>query len=92
MPAASRDRQERSRGDRDQRRDQYDGILFDKLASPNAAVDLGWIGWIPDYPDPDAMLGALLENGSVAPTFDDPATRKQLAAAARLGARAVSDV
>ena len=41
-------------------------------------------GWLPDYPDPGAMLDALLEDGSVLPTFDDPTYRARLAAAARL--------
>ena len=61
-----------------------DEILFAKMASPRAAFDLAWDGWEPDYLDPAAMLDELLEDGSVAPTFDDPLTREQLGAAARL--------
>jgi YVTN family beta-propeller protein len=63
-----------------------DNIEFGKLAAPGAAFDLAWEGWIPDYLDPGAMLGELLENqnGDLAPPFDDPTTRARLAAASRL--------
>jgi ABC-type transport system substrate-binding protein len=63
-----------------------DTIEFAKLAASGAAFDLAWEGWGPDYFDPGAMLGELLENESrtLAPPFDDPTTRAQLAAASRL--------
>jgi YVTN family beta-propeller protein len=61
-----------------------DDELFAEYAKPGPAFDLAWSGWIPDYLDPDAMLGELLEDSSALPTFDDSTTRAQLAAAARL--------
>jgi hypothetical protein len=48
------------------------------------AYDLAWDGWIWDYFDPAAMLTSILEDGSIGPTFDDPAYGRRLAAAARL--------
>jgi ABC-type transport system substrate-binding protein len=63
-----------------------DTIEFAKIAAKGAAFDLAWQGWGPDYLDPGAMLGELLENenGALAPPFDDPTTRAQLSAASRL--------
>ena len=45
---------------------------------------IAWVGWLPDYQDPAAMLNALLEDGTIIPTFKDPTYRARLAAAARL--------
>lgn len=60
------------------------GTLFTKLATPGEPFDMGWEALAPDYLDPDAILNTLLEDGTVVPTFDDPAYRARLAAAARL--------
>jgi ABC-type transport system substrate-binding protein len=48
------------------------------------AYDLAWNGCLPDYFDPESMLTSILEDSSIGPTFDDPAYRRRLAAAARL--------
>jgi peptide/nickel transport system substrate-binding protein len=53
-------------------------------ATPREPFDLAWYGWIPDYLDPRAMLNSILDDSSVGPTFNDPAFRQKLAAAARL--------
>ena len=58
--------------------------MFAQEATPGAPFDLAWDGWLPDYPDPQAMLNAILENSSNGPTFKDPAYQRKLAAAARL--------
>ena len=58
--------------------------MFAQEATPGAPFDLAWDGWIPDYPDPEAMLNAILEDSSVGPTFNDPAYQRKLAKAARL--------
>jgi YVTN family beta-propeller protein len=56
--------------------------------SPHARFDMTWQGWIPDFPDPGAMLNVLLESNTVVPSFLAPQWRARLAAAARLsGAR-----
>jgi YVTN family beta-propeller protein len=56
--------------------------------SPHARFDMTWQGWIPDFPDPGAMLNVLLESNTVVPSFVAPHWRARLAAAARLsGAR-----
>jgi YVTN family beta-propeller protein len=60
------------------------GNLFARLATPGESFDLAYIGWIPDYPDPTAMLNPLLADSSVSPSFDDPTYRRRLAATARL--------
>jgi peptide/nickel transport system substrate-binding protein len=60
------------------------GTLFTKLTAPGEPFDIAWEGWLPDYPDPAAMLNVLLENGTAIPTFEDPTSRARLAAAARL--------
>ena len=58
--------------------------FFTKLGSPSHPFDLAWNGWLPDYFDPESMLNSILEDSSIGPTFDDPAYRRRLAAAARL--------
>jgi ABC-type transport system substrate-binding protein len=55
-----------------------------RLVRPGEPFDLAYLGWLADYPDPDNVLNLLLEDGSRLPTFDDPAYRRRLAAAARL--------
>jgi YVTN family beta-propeller protein len=57
---------------------------FTTLGKPGHPFDLAWDGWLPDYIDPAAMLNSLLADSSFGPTFDDPAYRRRLAAAARL--------
>jgi YVTN family beta-propeller protein len=56
--------------------------LVSRLTEPSAPFDLAWGGWFPDYPDPYAMLNAVLEDG-VGPAFNDPTYKRELAAAAR---------
>jgi YVTN family beta-propeller protein len=51
-------------------------------ARPGEPFDLAWQGWIPDYPDPSAMLTPILENSSVGPTFDDRRYQRKLTMAA----------
>jgi YVTN family beta-propeller protein len=60
------------------------GRLFAKLATPGEPFDMGWIGWTPDYLDPNGMLNELLEQGSALPTFVDSKWRARLAAASHL--------
>jgi ABC-type transport system substrate-binding protein len=58
--------------------------LFAREATPGEPFDLAWSGWIPDYRDPKAILTSILEDSSVAPTFNDPRYQRKLARAARL--------
>jgi YVTN family beta-propeller protein len=58
--------------------------LFTKTATPGEPFDISFNSWLADYPDPNAMLNLLLEDGTILPTLDDPAYRKRLVAAARL--------
>jgi peptide/nickel transport system substrate-binding protein len=58
--------------------------MFTREATPGEPFDLAWEGWLPDYFDPESMLNSILADSSVGPTFDDPAYRRKLAAAARL--------
>jgi peptide/nickel transport system substrate-binding protein len=59
-----------------------------ELARPGAPFDMAWVGWIPDYLDPDAMLNVLIAGDTVVPGLDDAGARARLQAAARLtGAR-----
>jgi peptide/nickel transport system substrate-binding protein len=59
--------------------------LIARESTPGARpFDLAWVGWNPDYPDPYAMLNAILEDDSFQPTFNDPTYERKLAAAARL--------
>jgi peptide/nickel transport system substrate-binding protein len=61
------------------------GANFAELVKPPEAYDMGWMGWIPDYLDPGAMLNELLEEPGLAlPTFADPTWRARLAAASRV--------
>jgi YVTN family beta-propeller protein len=57
-------------------------------ASPHPRFDMTWQGWIPDFPDPGAMLNVLLESNAVVPSFVSSYWHARLVAAARLsGAR-----
>jgi YVTN family beta-propeller protein len=58
--------------------------LFGKVAKPGEPFDMTYVSWLADYPDPGGFLNVLLTSGTVIPTFDDPAYRARLAAAARL--------
>ena len=57
---------------------------FTQLSNPDKPFDLAWDGWLPDYIDPAGMLNPILQDSTWGPTFDDPAYRRRLAAAARL--------
>ena len=58
--------------------------FFARLATPGEPFDLAYDGWVADYPDPIAMLNALLADPSNGPMFDDPVYQRRMAAAARL--------
>jgi YVTN family beta-propeller protein len=58
--------------------------LYAKMIKPSEPFDIGYVNWLSDYPDPAAILNLLLESGTVIPTFNDPAYRARLAAAATL--------
>jgi len=58
--------------------------LFERLPRKGEPFDLAFTGWIPDYPDPYAVLNVLLEGAGILPTFDDPVFKRRLAAAAQL--------
>jgi ABC-type transport system substrate-binding protein len=60
-----------------------DATLFTKTVTPGEPFDIAWVGWVPDYLDPAAMLHVLLEDGTMIPAFEDPTYRAWLAAAAR---------
>jgi YVTN family beta-propeller protein len=58
--------------------------LYARIARPHAPFDLAFAGWIPDWPDPAAMLNGMLANGSFYPTFNDPNYKREFAAANQL--------
>ena len=58
--------------------------LYAREQTPGEPFDLAWSGWITNYLDPQSMLTSLLDDSSVAPTFNDPAYQRKLAKAARL--------
>ncbi len=57
--------------------------LISRTTEPSAPFDLAWVGWGPSFPDPYAILNALLEDG-FGPAFNNPTYQRKLAAAARL--------
>jgi YVTN family beta-propeller protein len=57
--------------------------MFLREGRPHEPFDLGYVGWIADYPDPWAMLDTVLEQGAF-PNFNDPAYQRRLARAALL--------
>jgi peptide/nickel transport system substrate-binding protein len=58
--------------------------LYARIARPHAPFDLAFAGWIPDWPDPAAMLNGMLANGSFYPAFNDPNYKREFAAANQL--------
>lgn len=59
--------------------------LYAKISAPGAAFDLAFATWLPDWPDPAAMLNGMLANSSsFYPTFNDPSYTRAAAAASRL--------
>lgn len=58
--------------------------LYPKIAAPGAQFDLAFATWLPDYPDPAAMLNGMLADSSVFPTFNDPNYTRKMAAADQL--------
>jgi YVTN family beta-propeller protein len=61
------------------------GTLFAEEQSPHDPFDMSWVGWIPDYFDPDAMLGTLVGTSAVVPSLRSPRWHARLQAASRLG-------
>jgi ABC-type oligopeptide transport system substrate-binding subunit len=57
--------------------------VFALETKPGAPFDLASQGWIPDHPDPAAMLNPILQESSAGPTFNDRGYQRKLAAAAR---------
>jgi YVTN family beta-propeller protein len=58
--------------------------MYAKIAAPGARFDLAFANWLPDYPDPAAMLNGMLANPSAFPPFDDPSYKREVAAADQL--------
>ncbi|MGH2867277.1 MAG: ABC transporter substrate-binding protein [Solirubrobacteraceae bacterium] len=58
--------------------------LYKHLTTLDEPFDLAIAGWLADYPDPSQMLNLVLDGSSGLPSFNDPAYRRRLAAAARL--------
>jgi ABC-type transport system substrate-binding protein len=65
-------------------RETSPNVIYSLAQKPVQPYDLALANWVPDYPDPAAMLNGLLDNPSFFPTFDDPRWRPRLAAVARL--------
>ncbi len=59
------------------------GALFEREGTKGEPYDLGFGEWLVDYPDPEDFLNYILE-GPEFSTFDDPAFKRKLAAAAKL--------
>lgn len=58
--------------------------IYAKIAAPDARFDLAFATWLPDYPDPAAMLNGMLSNSPFYPTFNDPTYTREMAAADQL--------
>jgi YVTN family beta-propeller protein len=58
--------------------------LYPKIAAAGARFDLAFATWLPDYPDPAAMLNGMLADGSVYPKVNDPNYTREVAAADQL--------
>ena len=61
-----------------------DSTLYTKTATPGEPFDIAYVGWLPDYQDPSAMLNVLLEGGAITPNLQRP----DLPRAARRGGTA----
>jgi ABC-type transport system substrate-binding protein len=60
------------------------GSLFEEERGRRVPFDMAWEGWIPDYLDPDAMLGQLVGSSDVVPSLRSPHWRARLAAVSQL--------
>jgi peptide/nickel transport system substrate-binding protein len=58
--------------------------LYNRLQNRDEPFDLAMVNWLPDYPDPGAMLAGVLGNSIMFPPADLPGYHRSLAAAARL--------
>lgn len=59
------------------------GAMFSRYLIPGEPFDMGYVGWVADYPDPDDFLN-LVNNREVTPAFRNANVKAQLAAAALL--------
>jgi ABC-type transport system substrate-binding protein len=59
-------------------------VIYGRAQKRTYPFDLALVNWLPDYPDPAAMLDGMLDNASYYPTFQDPTFRRRMAAAAHL--------
>jgi ABC-type transport system substrate-binding protein len=57
--------------------------MFLRENRPGEPFDLGYVGWIADYPDPWAMVNTVLEQGAF-PNFAEPAYQRRLVQAEQL--------
>jgi ABC-type oligopeptide transport system substrate-binding subunit len=59
--------------------------LYAKISARRAPFDLAFATWLPDWPDPAAMLNGMLANSSsFYPTFNESSYTRAAAAAGRL--------
>jgi ABC-type transport system substrate-binding protein len=58
--------------------------LVARFTKPNEPFDIGFAGWLTDYPDPDEMLTGMLAAPGDYPTFNDPKYQRELAAVGQL--------
>jgi ABC-type oligopeptide transport system substrate-binding subunit len=58
--------------------------MYTRELKPGEPFDIGFGVWVPDYPDPAAVLGPLLTHGAYIPNFNAPAYQRRLAQAAQL--------
>ena len=49
-----------------------DSTLYTKTATPGEPFDIAYLGWLPDYHDPGAILNVLLEGGADTPDLRRP--------------------
>jgi peptide/nickel transport system substrate-binding protein len=64
------------------------GVLYAKIAQPNARFDLTDVGWVADYLDPAQFMNFLIDGRTLVPQFNDPAIRRQLDHAGELSGAA----
>jgi peptide/nickel transport system substrate-binding protein len=60
------------------------GVLYAKIAKPNARFDLADLGWAADYLDPAEFMNFLIDSRTLVPQLTDVATRHQLDRAGQL--------